>query len=52
MPVGGSLERETINRKRAKERSDAETTGDVFNNGVVKNIDSCERSRRIKIKKR
>lgn len=51
-PLGGSLEREVIRRKGAREVSDAETTGDVFNDGVVKNVSSCKRSRRIGIKKR
>lgn len=51
IPLGGSLEREA-SRKGAKEGSDAETTGHVFNDGVVKNVNSCERSRRIEIKKR
>ena len=52
LPLGGSLEREAISRKGAREGNDGETTEDVFNDGVVKNVSSCERSRRVGIKKR
>lgn len=51
IPLGGSLEREAINKKEAGEWSDAETT-DFFNDGVVKSVSSYRRSRGIGIKKR
>lgn len=48
--LGNSLERETISKKEAGGRSDAETT-DVFNDRVVRVSVLTEGSRRLGIKK-
>lgn len=43
IPLRDSLEREAINRKRARERSDAETAGDVVKDRVVKGVNSYKK---------